>query len=369
MLKNNLIRFKDITFNPKTNQINKNDCTIKLTHSESKILKLLLTSPNKVFSKDEIFTYVWEGTASNIGVVPQTISVLRKKLHSNDIYLIETIKKKGYKADVHGTLFEKNKLNKNHLILSLIVLIIFCIFIIVFEKHLIDTKNKTKETEVALEESVPNVFQTSDSLPFVFDPTALKSNTTYYINRQPNNLNISACRQIGTQCDLTYNKIIFIENNDKNAIITQYIQDVKFTDVKYKDELNKNPTRFNYAAQVMIDSEDDDHYRGQIIANYNLKQKNDKYVYNKVSIVIDETGFTGQCSYTRESEAPSFECREGDCTNYVGSISDPNKAVAYKNLFQYPSTGLHILLFPIDEDVSLFYNIESGLSYLAYHYI
>ncbi|ACH63528.1 hypothetical transcriptional regulatory protein [Aliivibrio fischeri MJ11] len=368
MLYKNLIRFKDITFNPKTNQIIKNDCTIKLTHSESKILKLLLTSPNKVFSKDEIFAYVWEGTATNIGVVPQAISVLRKKLHSNDIYLIETIKKKGYKADVHNTFFEKNRLNKNHLILSLIAFIIFCISLILFERHIINTKNKTKVTEVTLEESVPNVFQTSDSLPFVFDPTVLKSNTTYYINRQPNNLNISACRQIGTQCDLTYNKIVFIENNDKNAIITQYIQDVKFTDVKYKDELNKNPSRFNYAAKVIIDSENDYHYKGQVIANYNLKQRNNKFVYNKVSIVIDETGFTGQCSYTRGGASPSFECQEGDCTNYVGSISDPSKAVAYKNLFQYPSSGLNILLFPIDDDVSLFYNTESGLSYLVYQY-
>ncbi|WP_394135372.1 winged helix-turn-helix domain-containing protein [Aliivibrio fischeri] len=365
MLNKNLIRFKDITFNPKTNQIIKNDCTIKLTHSESKILKLLLTSPNKVFSKDEIFTYVWEGTASNIGVVPQAISVLRKKLHYNEIYLIETIKKKGYKADVNETFFYSSKLNKNHLIISLIILVILCVLFILFGEEFTESKNKT---EITLEESVPNVFQTSDSLPFVFDPTVLKSNTSYYINRQPHNLNISACRQIGTQCDLTYNKIIFVENNDENAIITQYIQDVKFTDIRYKDELNTNPNRFNYAAQVSIDSEHDDHYKGEVTANYSLKQRNNKYVYNKVSIVIDETGFTGQCTYTKESEKPFLQCSEGDCTNYVGSISNPKKAFAYKNLFQYPTTGLNILLFPIDEDVSLFYNTESGLSYLAYLY-
>ncbi|MUK94098.1 winged helix family transcriptional regulator [Aliivibrio fischeri] len=365
MLNKNLIRFKDITFNPKTNQIIKNDCIIKLTHSESKILKLLLTSPNKVFSKDEIFTYVWEGTASNIGVVPQTISVLRKKLNHNEIYLIETIKKKGYKADVNGTLFKKSKLNQNHLFLLITIIISFCLFLIDFEKHISNEKNND---EIKLEELMPNVFQTSDSLPFVFDPTVLRSNTTYYINRQSNNLNISACRQIGTQCDLTYNKVIFLQNNESNTIITQYIQDVKFTETKYKDELNTNPVRFNYAAQIMVKSENDNYYSGLVIANYNLKQRNNKYVYNKVSIVIDETGFAGQCSYTREPEKPFLECNEGDCASYVGSISDPKKAVAYKNLFQYPTTGLNILLFPIDDDVSLFYNTESGLSYLVYQY-
>ncbi|MUK36575.1 winged helix family transcriptional regulator [Aliivibrio fischeri] len=365
MLKNNLIRFKDITFNPKTNQINKNDCTIKLTHSESKILKLLLTSPNKVFSKDEIFTYVWEGTASNIGVVPQTISVLRKKLNYNEIYLIETVKKKGYKADVNGTFFEKRKLNKNHLFLSITIIIPFFLSLVAFEKHISNTKSSD---EIKIEELMPNVFQTSDSLPFIFDPTVLRSNTTYYINRQPSNLNISACRQIGTQCDLTYNKIIFLQNNESNTVITQYIQDVKFAETMYKDELNTNPIRFNYAARIEVKSENDNYYSGQVIANYNLKQRNNKYVYNKVSIVIDETGFTGQCTYTKESEKPFLQCSEGECTNYVGSISNPKKAVAYKNLFQYPTTGLNILLFPIDDDVSLFYNTESGLSYLVYQY-
>jgi DNA-binding winged helix-turn-helix (wHTH) protein len=367
MLNKNLIRFKDITFDPKINQIIKNDCTIKLTYSESRILKLLLTSPNKTFSKDDLFTYVWNGTASNIGVVPQTISVLRKKLHNNDIYIIETIKNKGYKADTYGTSFGQKKLNQSHYIFSLLILVIFCLSLVFFEKQMRNTQN---ETTPSLELLMPNVFQVSDSLPFIFDPTVLKENMTYYINRQTESLNISACHQINNKCDLVYNKIIFLQNGNFDSIITKYIDEINFTNTLYKKDINSNQGRFNTASQVLVDSETEKDYRGQVIANYSLKKSanNNSYSYNKASIVIDETGYRGQCTLTRKNTDHPLECREEDCVNYFGSISDPKKDYAYRKLFQQATSGLNIHLFPVSSDVSLFYNRESQLSYLVYQY-
>ena len=163
MLNKNLIKFKGITLNPKTNHIHKNNNSIKLTQSESKILTLLLSSPHRVFSKDEIFHYAWEGTTSSIVVVPQAISVLREKLHYNDIIIIETIKKKGYKADIQDVFFEKKKINKNYLFLFFVALIIFLFSLIYFKINVINT---TKKPDVSLNKLMPNVFQTSDSLPF-----------------------------------------------------------------------------------------------------------------------------------------------------------------------------------------------------------
>ena len=191
---------------------------------------------------------------------------------------------------------------------------------------------------------------------------------TYYINRQANNLNISVCHRLNNKCNSIYNRIIFLTKDESNTVITKYIQSFNFKKIKYKHELNTHSNRFNYASHIIIDSQDDKHYKGQVIANYNLEQRDNKYVYNKVSIIIDETGFSGQCSYTKENEGLSSECSEGDCSNYSGSIYNPQQAVAYNNLFQYPTSGLNILLLPIDNNIFLFYNTESKLSYLTYRY-
>lgn len=75
----------------------KNDEEIFLPKKEFKLLKLLASSPNKVFSREEIFSRVW---GDDVIVGDRTIDVhvrkIREKIGINNI---KTIKGVGYKFD------------------------------------------------------------------------------------------------------------------------------------------------------------------------------------------------------------------------------------------------------------------------------
>lgn len=90
-------------------KLNKNSCTlcrrgeyIQLTSTEYKLLLLLMSNPKRVFTKKQIFEYVWdEPFYSDDNTVMVYISKLRDKIEEdskNPVYL-KTIRGLGYKIE------------------------------------------------------------------------------------------------------------------------------------------------------------------------------------------------------------------------------------------------------------------------------
>ncbi len=80
----------------------KNHIQIYLTYAEFNLLELLMTHPNRVFSKEQIYEEIWkESSNSCIHAVENMISRLRKKIEenpSNPKYIV-TVNGFGYKFE------------------------------------------------------------------------------------------------------------------------------------------------------------------------------------------------------------------------------------------------------------------------------
>ncbi|MBQ3230628.1 MAG: response regulator transcription factor [Clostridia bacterium] len=79
-----------------------NEKSIRIGHKEFEILKMMLSNPSQVFSKDDIITKVWgylsDAEDNNVEVY---ISFLRKKLQFlNSNVAISTVRKIGYHLDI-----------------------------------------------------------------------------------------------------------------------------------------------------------------------------------------------------------------------------------------------------------------------------
>lgn len=93
--------FDDFNFNASTSMLSKGTKSVHLNYKEAEILKLLLSKPDVIISKEEIITKVW-GYDSDAGAnnVEAYISFLRRKLHFvNSNSEIKSIKKMGYKLE------------------------------------------------------------------------------------------------------------------------------------------------------------------------------------------------------------------------------------------------------------------------------
>ncbi|MDS0527270.1 response regulator transcription factor [Clostridium sp. SHJSY1] len=96
----NVLCYKNINLNTESKEVIVGQTIINLTVREFAILQLLLTNPNKVFSKSNIFESVWEqdflGDDNTVNV---HMSRLRNKLSSsnNGEDYIETVWAMGYK--------------------------------------------------------------------------------------------------------------------------------------------------------------------------------------------------------------------------------------------------------------------------------
>lgn len=94
-------QFGDLLFYPGNASISCGDREIRLNFKETEILKLLITSPQSIISKEELIHKVW-GYASTTSDnnVEAYISFLRKKLHTIGSHVsIIAIKKQGYKLE------------------------------------------------------------------------------------------------------------------------------------------------------------------------------------------------------------------------------------------------------------------------------
>ncbi|BCZ44623.1 DNA-binding response regulator [Clostridium gelidum] len=99
--KNNILSYKDINLNTESKVVKVGQTIITLTAREFSVLELLLTNPNKVYSKSNIFESIWgEEFLGDDNTVNVHMSRLRNKLSSannNEEDYIETIWAMGYK--------------------------------------------------------------------------------------------------------------------------------------------------------------------------------------------------------------------------------------------------------------------------------
>lgn len=93
--------FGDFNFNASTNQLYKGIKSVHLNFKEAEIMKLFLSKPEVIISKEEIITKVW-GYDSDAGSnnVEAYISFLRRKLQFiNSDAEIKSVKKMGYRLE------------------------------------------------------------------------------------------------------------------------------------------------------------------------------------------------------------------------------------------------------------------------------
>lgn len=93
--------FGDFNFNVSTSELSKGTKSIHLNFKEAEILKLLIATPDKIISKEEIITKVWgyDSDASDNNVEAY-ISFLRRKLNFiQSSTEIKAIKKMGYRLE------------------------------------------------------------------------------------------------------------------------------------------------------------------------------------------------------------------------------------------------------------------------------
>ncbi|MCB2342590.1 response regulator transcription factor [Clostridium estertheticum] len=98
--RDNILYYKDISLNIESKEVKVGQNIVALTAKEFALLKLLLTNPNKVYSKSNIFESIWgEEFSGDDNTVNVHVSRLRKKLSiaNNSQDYIETIWAMGYK--------------------------------------------------------------------------------------------------------------------------------------------------------------------------------------------------------------------------------------------------------------------------------
>lgn len=73
---------------------------VSLTAKELSILELLMSNPNKLFSRERILNNVWDANVDPLtNVVDVYIGRIRKKLGKDDSAFIETVRGLGYRID------------------------------------------------------------------------------------------------------------------------------------------------------------------------------------------------------------------------------------------------------------------------------
>lgn len=88
-----MLRFSDYRFDPEQLILYKEDSPVTLTANQAKILGLLLSNPEQIFSKDDILKAVWGERIVSEQVVFQNISQLRGIFSEG---AIKTFPKRGY---------------------------------------------------------------------------------------------------------------------------------------------------------------------------------------------------------------------------------------------------------------------------------
>jgi len=90
----------DVKMNTGTKTVSVANLDIPLTAKELAILELLMSNPDKLFSRERILSNIWGTNADPLtNVVDVYIGRLRKKLGKTDKPFIETVRGLGYRID------------------------------------------------------------------------------------------------------------------------------------------------------------------------------------------------------------------------------------------------------------------------------
>ncbi len=97
--KTNIIRIKNIKIDLENGKVLKDDKDVNLTSLEYKILLILVNNPNRVFTREEILTNIWDsnGIFVNDNTLTVYIKRIREKLNDNNDEIITTVRGIGYK--------------------------------------------------------------------------------------------------------------------------------------------------------------------------------------------------------------------------------------------------------------------------------
>jgi len=100
-----IFEFPGLTVNAQTREVTVNEDPVSLTAKEFDVLMLLIESPKRIFSAEQIFEQVWKtsATASDSRTVMVYISTIRKKIErtTDSPKYILNIRRVGYKFNHH----------------------------------------------------------------------------------------------------------------------------------------------------------------------------------------------------------------------------------------------------------------------------
>jgi two-component system response regulator MprA len=98
LAKSDALTFDDLTLEPTTRNVRRGDRRVDLTPREFAILEVMVRTPARAFSKDELIERVWgHDYDGDGGVVDRYISYLRAKLESGgETRLVQTVRGVGF---------------------------------------------------------------------------------------------------------------------------------------------------------------------------------------------------------------------------------------------------------------------------------
>lgn len=98
----NILKYKDITLNCDTYEVKVNDKEVSLTKIEFKILRLLMSKPKNVFTKNNIYSDIWNdnfiGEDNSVNVHISNIRNKLSKINKDEKY-IQTVWGIGFKME------------------------------------------------------------------------------------------------------------------------------------------------------------------------------------------------------------------------------------------------------------------------------
>ncbi|MUJ25718.1 winged helix family transcriptional regulator [Aliivibrio fischeri] len=386
MLKRIKIEHRDFILNIADNSISKKNNEIKLTETECKILTLLLLAPKQVFSKEEILNYAWDQELNNnTSVVPQAISILRKKLYREDIDAIDTVKGKGYKA----TPSRKRCLSKRKKKCGITIAILACST--ATYGFYIQKPDEQPKIDQSLLKVDDNIYQTSNSKPVVINPEILDKNIRYFINIQDKVLSLSACKMTNQECSSIYNKIFFIDGSNENIDINKLISNIEFKFNKpigepifYNSSKDGN---YKVSSSINLRALNNSAYSGHAFINYDVTKLNNNQYKAELSAYVKESGYIGSFGYSVNLNIETEKVKNQPITHYIGKISRDEKYSGIKSgrqqfgtikdqnqLYAFPllKNGKHSTYFnhiyPMGNGVNYIYMENTNIAYLTFCY-
>ena len=92
-----VLHIGDLIIDEESGQVRRADAAITLTATELRLLGYLARNRNRVLSKTQILTQVWGYDAYDPNLVEAYVSTLRRKLDTNGVRLIHTVRGVGYR--------------------------------------------------------------------------------------------------------------------------------------------------------------------------------------------------------------------------------------------------------------------------------